>query len=321
MTPLAIARRLGQAVLAVLGIITVTFVLIHNAPGDPAAALAGEGGDPGYIQAVREKFGLDRPLPQQYLTYAGNVLQGDLGTSLVRGQPVAAVIGDRLGPTLLLMGSALALSSVGGVVLGALAARRPGRTLDVGITTAALVGYATPTFWLAQLAVLTLAFRAGWFPVQGLTDARSGATGLAAAVDVARHLVLPAAVLAVSEVAIVARLARSGLVHELASDYVRTARAGGVSPRRALTRHALPNALVPVVTIVGARFGTVLSGAVLVETVFAWPGLGLLLITSTRSRDYPVLLGLVLLASFAVVVANLVTDLVNGRIDPRISGV
>jgi len=320
-TPLAFARRLAQAVLAVLGIIVVTFFLIHSAPGDPAAALAGEGGDAAYIQAVRRNFGLDRPLLQQFVTYAGNVVQGDLGTSLVRGRPVSEVIGDRLPVTLLLMGTALALSSLGGMVLGGIAARRPGRALDLGITTGGVVGYAVPTFWLAQLAVLTLGFRAGWFPVQGLTDARADHTGFAAVLDVAHHLVLPAVVLALSEVAIVARLTRTGLVHELATDYARTARAGGVGPRRVLTRHALPNALLPVVTVVGARFGTVLSGAVLVETVFAWPGLGQLLIGATRSRDYPVLLGLVLLASFAVVVANLVTDLVNGRIDPRTSGV
>lgn len=321
MTPRAFARRLAQAVLAVLGIIIVTFVLVHTAPGDPAAALAGEGGDAAYVEAVRRNFGLDRPLPQQFLTYAANVVQGDLGTSLVRGRPVSEVIGDRLPVTLLLMGTALTLSSLGGIVLGAIAARRPRRALDLTVTTAGVVGYAVPTFWLAQLAVLTLGFRAGWFPVQGLTDARSTSTGLAAAFDVARHLVLPAVVLAVSEVAIVARLTRTGLVHELATDYARTARAAGVGSRRVLARHALPNALLPVVTIIGARFGTVLSGAVLVETVFAWPGLGQLLIGATRSRDYPVLLGLVLLASFAVVVANLVTDVINGRIDPRTSGV
>lgn len=321
MTPRYILRRLLQAALAVVGIITVTFVLIHSAPGDPAASLAGEGGDPEYIEAVRRKFGLDQPLPRQFLTYAGNVVQGDLGTSLVRGRPVAEVIGDRVPVTLLLMGTALVLSSVGGVALGALAARRPRRAVDLTITVGASVGYAIPTFWLAQLAVLTLGFRAGWFPVQGLTDARAGYTGLASVVDVARHLVLPATVLAVSELAIVARLARVGLIHELAADYVRTARASGVGPGRVLGRHALPNALLPVVTIVGARFGTMLSGAILVETVFAWPGLGQLLISATRTRDYPVLLGLVLLASFAVVTANLVTDLVNARIDPRVGGV
>jgi len=310
-------RRLAQAGLAVAGIITVTFVLIHAAPGDPAAALTGEGGDPAHIALIRAEYGLDRPLPQQFLTYAGNVVRGDLGTSLLRGRPVAEVIGERLPATLLLMGTALALSSVAGVALGTLAARRPYGPLDLTVTTGGLVGYAIPAFWLAQLAVLSLGLGAGLFPVQGMTDARAGHTGLASALDVARHLVLPAAVLAFSELAIVARLARVNLIRVLDQDYVRTARALGIPPKRVLVHHALPNAMVPVVTVIGARFGTLFSGAVLVETVFAWPGLGQLLVTATRTRDYPVLLGLVLLASVSVVTANLITDVVCGRIDPR----
>lgn len=312
---------MASAALAVAGIIVVTFVLIHAAPGDPAAALAGEGGDPAHIELLRAKFGLDRPLPQQFVTYVGNVVRGDLGTSLVRGRPVAEVIGERVPATLLLMGTALALSSLGGVALGALAARRPYGPLDVTVTTAGLVGYAVPAFWLAQLAVLALGLGAGLVPVQGMTDARAGNTGLAAAADVARHLVLPAAVLAFSELAVVARLARTNLIHVLDQDYVRTARALGAPPSRVVLHHALPNALVPVVTVIGARFGTLFSGAVLVETVFAWPGLGQLLVSSTQTRDYPVLLGLVLLASLSVVCANLVSDLICGRIDPRVRDV
>ncbi|MGH9182120.1 MAG: ABC transporter permease, partial [Acidimicrobiales bacterium] len=230
----------------------------------------------------------------------------------------AEVIGERLPPTLLLMGTALALSSLVGVALGALAARRPYRAFDLTLTTTGLVGYATPAFWLAQLAVLTLGLRAGLFPVQGMTDARAENAGVAHVLDVAHHLFLPAMVLAFSEIAIVARLARANLSRVLDQDYVRTARAGGVGTERVLSHHALRNALLPVVTVIGARIGTLFSGAVLVETVFAWPGLGQLLITSTRTRDYPVLLALVLLVSVSVVVANLVTDLVCARIDPRI---
>lgn len=312
---------MASAALAVAGIIVVTFVLIHAAPGDPAAALAGEGGDPAHLELLRAKFGLDRPLPQQFVTYVGNVVRGDLGTSLVRGRPVAEVIGERVPATLLLMGTALVLSSLGGVALGALAARRPYGPLDVTVTTAGLVGYAVPAFWLAQLAVLALGLGAGLVPVQGMTDARAGNTGLAAAADVARHLVLPAAVLAFSELAVVARLARTNLIRVLDQDYVRTARALGAPPSRVVLHHALPNALVPVVTVIGARFGTLFSGAVLVETVFAWPGLGQLLVSSTQTRDYPVLLGLVLLASLSVVCANLVSDLICGRIDPRVRDV
>ena len=311
-------RRLAQVLLSVAGIVSITFLMVHAAPGDPVVALAGEGADPAYIESVRAKFGLDRPVAQQFLSYAGNVVRGDLGTSLLGGRPVTEVIGERVPATLLLVGTALLVSTAGGVLLGLLVARRPFGAADVAVTTTCLVGYATPVFWLAQIAVLFLGFRAGLFPVQGMTDAREVYTGWAHVRDVAHHLVLPGVVLAFSEIALIARLTRTSLIAELGKDYIRTARAFGARTGRVLRVHALRNALLPVVTIVGTRFGTVFSGAVLVETVFAWPGLGQLLISSTRNRDYPVLLGLVLLASTAVVVANLVTDLVYGRIDPRI---
>lgn len=311
-------RRLAQALPTVVGIVVVTFFLIHLAPGDPIVALAGESGDEEYYRFMRTKFGLDRPLPEQFVTYAGKVLNGDLGESFVHGRPVAQVIVERLPATLLLMGSALVLSSASGVVLGALAARRPFGAFDLGITAGSLVAYATPVFWLAQLALLTLAFRARLFPIQGMTAARAAHGGLAGLVDVARHLVLPATVLAASELALVTRLTRSGLLQEMGKDYVRVARAKGVTTRRVLGRHALPNALLPVVTIIGGRVGFLLSGAVLVEVVFAWPGLGRLLLSAAQTRDYPVVLGMFLLVAFSVVVANLITDLVYARIDPRV---
>ncbi|MGQ0520237.1 MAG: ABC transporter permease [Actinomycetota bacterium] len=318
MSPRYALRRLAQVLLAVAGIITITFFVVHAAPGDPVVALAGEGADEQYVETLRAKFGLDRPLPQQYLAYAGNVLRGDLGRSLIGGRPVSEVIGERLSATLLLLVTAIFISTTVGLVLGVMVARRPFGLLDTAVTTTCLVGYATPVFWLAQVAVLLLGFRAGLFPVQGMTDARELYTGFDHIRDVAHHLVLPAGVLAFSELALVARLTRTSLIQELGKDYVRVARSVGVSRGRVLRVHALRNALLPVVTIVGTRVGTVFSGAVLVESVFAWPGLGQLLISSTRSRDYPVLLGLVLLASFGVVLANLVTDFAYSRIDPRI---
>jgi peptide/nickel transport system permease protein len=311
-------RRLAQALPTVAGIVVVIFFLIHLAPGDPIVALAGEGGDEAYYRLMRAKFGLDRPLPEQFVTYAGNVLSGDLGQSFVHRRPVVEVIFERLPATLLLMGSALALSSAAGIVVGALAARRPFGPFDLGVTAGSLVAYATPVFWLAQLALLTLAFRAGLFPVQGMTAARAPDAGLGRLVDVGRHLVLPATVLAASELALVTRLTRSGLLQEMGRDYVRAARAKGLTTARVLGRHALPNALLPVVTIIGGRVGFLLSGAVLVEVVFAWPGLGRLLLSAAQARDYPVLLGMFLLVAFSVVVANLITDLVYARIDPRV---
>ncbi|MDP9072551.1 MAG: ABC transporter permease [Actinomycetota bacterium] len=319
MTSGYLLRRLLQVLPAVAGIVVVTFVVVHLAPGDPVVALAGESGDEAYLELMRAKFGLDRPLPAQFVTYAGNLLRGDLGVSYLQGRPVVAVIGDRLPATLLLMATAVTLSTTAGVALGALAARRPFGRMDLAVNATALVGSATPAFWLAQLALLTLAFRAGLFPVQGMTDARSAPGGLARAADVAHHLALPALVLAASQVALVARLTRTGLVQQLGAQYVRTARAKGISAGRVLVGHALPNALLPVVTVIGSRMvGFLFSSAVLVEVVFAWPGLGQLLLSATQTRDYPILLGLVLLVALSVVVANLLTDLTYGWIDPRI---
>ena len=313
-----VLRRLLQVIPSVAAILVITFMAIHLAPGDPIAALAGESGDAGYYQFMREKFGLDRPLLQQFLTYVTNVAQGDLGNSYVQGRPVVDAIAQRLPATLLLMGTAVSVAGISGVVLGALAARRPSGPFDVGVTTTALVGYAVPVFWLAQLATIFIAFRIGWFPIQGMTDLRANYSGARHFLDIAHHLILPASVLALSEVALVSRLTRTGVVQEMSTAYVTTARANGLSSRRVLFGHALPNAMLPVVTVMGTRLGYLVSGAILVETVFAWPGLGRLLLTATQNNDHPVLLGLVLLVAFSVVAANFVTDLVTAAIDPRI---
>lgn len=318
MTRRFVVRRLLQVVPTVLGIVTLTFVLVHAAPGDPALDFAGEGADQAQIDAARAYLGLDRPLPSQYATYAANLLTGDLGTSFTQRRPVRTVIADRLPATLLLTGSALALSTAAGLALGVWAGRRA-RGAAVGtVNVAAVLSYSLPGFWLAQLAVLLFALRLGWLPATGLNDARAGYTGMAAVVDTARHLVLPALVLAVSEVALLFRVTRAGLLGERGREYVRTALAKGASDREVVRRHALPNALLPVVTVVGSRVGFLVSGAVLVETVFNWPGLGRLLVEAGQAGDHPVILGMVLLVALAVVVANLVTDLVYAWVDPRI---
>jgi len=317
MTPRYLLWRLAQVVPAVAGILVIAFVAVHTAPGDPVLALAGEHGDAAYYAFIRAKFGLDRPLPEQLVVYAGRVVSGDLGLSFVHGRPVAAVIAERLPATLLLIGTALALSTTTGVAIGILAARRAGRPTDLALRTGALLGHAMPSFWLAQMAAIVLAVGTGWFPVQGLTDARRAFTGWRYVLDVTHHLVLPALVLAAGEFALTTRLTRSGLLEALATDYARTARAKGL-PERGVVHHALRNALLPIVTVIGGRAGLIVTGAVLVETVFAWPGLGQLLLSSIQTRDVPVLLGLFLLASLAVIVANLVTDLAYAWLDPRI---
>jgi len=314
-----VLRRLVRAVPAVAAVLAITFLMVHVAPGDAVGALAGAGSDEATIEYLRSYLQLDRPVWEQFGSYAYNLAQGDLGVSFVQGgTPVTELILERLPPTLLLMGTALVLSSAGGVLLGALVARWPYGRFDAGVSGASLIGYAVPGFWLAQLAVLVFAIRAGWFPIHGMTDAREEHTGLAAAVDVAHHLVLPAVVLAPSELALVTRVTRSGLLAERGHDYVRTARAKGLGEMRTVLSHALPNAMLPVVTIIGSRVGFLFTGAVVIETVFGWPGLGTLLLTASQTRDRPVLLGLVLLVSLSVVVANLVMDLVYGWIDPRV---
>lgn len=317
MAPRYLLWRLAQIVPAVAGILLIAFVAVHTAPGDPVLALAGEHGDAAYYAFIRSKFGLDRPLPEQLVVYVGRVATGDLGQSFVHGRPVAVVIAERLPATLLLIGTALALSTTVGLALGVLAARRAGRPTDLAVRTAALLAHAMPSFWLAQMAAIALALGTGWFPVQGLTDARRALTGWRYALDVTHHLVLPALVLAAGELALTTRLTRTGMLEALATDYARTARAKGL-PERGVVRHALRNALLPLVTVVGGRAGLVVTGAVLVETVFAWPGLGQLLLTSIQTRDVPILLGLFLLASMTVIVANLVTDIAYAWLDPRI---
>ncbi len=314
-----VLRRLVRVVPAVGTILVVTFLMIQLAPGDAVDALAGAGGDEATYAYLRSYLQLDRPVWEQFASYVSHLVRGDLGVSFVQGgTPVATLIGERVPATLLLVVSALVVSSLAGVVLGALAARRPFGVFDLGVNGASLVGYAVPGFWLAQLALLVFSFRTGWFPVQGMTDARMERSGLALAVDVAHHLVLPVLVLAVSEVALVTRVTRSGLLGEMGKDYVRSAWASGISEWATIFRHALPNVLLPVVSIIGTRLGLLFSYTVVTETVFGWPGLGTLLLTASQTRDRPVLLGLVLLVSLSVVVANLVTDLVYAWIDPRI---
>lgn len=318
MTGRYVLRRVLQLLPTTAAILIVGFLLIHLAPGDPVLALAGENGDAEYYAEVRERFGLDQPLPTQLATYAGNVLTGDLGTSYVQGRPVSEVIAERLPATLLLTSCALVLSSLLGVALGVFAATRRRRWPDATVTATTLLLYAAPVFLVGQLAILLLALRAGWFPVQGMTDARSSATGLDHVADVAHHLVLPVLALASQELAAVARLSRVGLLDELARDHVRTARAKGVPERAVVLRHGMRRAMLPVVTVLGGRIGHLVAGAVVVEAVFGWPGLGRLLVTAMQTRDAPIVLGVFLLVSVTVVVANLLTDLVYAWLDPRV---
>lgn len=311
-------RRVLQVVPAVAAIVVVTFMLVHLAPGDPVEVLASEGGSPEYLDSLRAEYGLDKPLPTQLAVYASKVVRGDFGESILLGQSVTDLIGERMQPTLLLTGSALVLSSLAAVGLGVMSGRRPFGAFDTSLSAAGLVAYAVPTFWLGQIVVLILGLKLGWFPVQGFTDARADNTGLAHYLDLAHHLALPALVLATSETALLARITRAGLLADLGKGYALTARAKGVNESRIVTHHVLRNVLLPVATVIGSRVGFLVSGAVLVESVFAWPGLGSLLVDGARNQDHPVVLALVMMVAVSVVVMNLVIDLIYGRIDPRV---
>lgn len=310
-------RRLAQVPPSALLILVATWLLLHLAPGDPLLALAGQYGDEAYYAAIRERFGLDQPLPQQLATYLGNVLRGDLGVSYIRGRPALGVVLERLPATLLLASAALFVSTLVGTSLGVATSRYPRGASDLAVRATALTAYATPSFWLAQLAVLFLAYRAGWFPVQGMTDARSQATGLAAVLDVLAHLALPALVLATTEIALNVRLVRSGMIQVGRADFIQTARAKGLPERRVLW-HRFRNAVLPLITVLGNRVGMFFAGAALVEIVFGWPGVGRLLLSSAQARDLPVLLAIFLVVAAAVLVVNLVVDILYALLDPRV---
>ncbi|ODU07487.1 MAG: hypothetical protein ABS81_01010 [Pseudonocardia sp. SCN 72-86] len=313
-----VLRRLGFAAVLVLVALTIDFVLIHAAPGDPVTLLAGEGGDPAYYARIRSELGLDLPLGEQYLRYLGSAAHGDLGYSIAYRQPVVEVIGARFGPTLLLMVPALLLAVTVGGWLGVAAGRRAGSRADELISAGTLVGSSVPSFWVGQLLVIVFAVGLGWLPVQGMSDPHGSTSTAAHVLDVAHHLVLPVLTLALFQLALIARLVRSSLAEVLVQDHIRMARAKGLGPRTVLYRHGVRNALLPVTTVIGSQFGALIAGAVLVETIFSWPGLGRLLYDSTLARDYPVLLGLFALVSVAVVIANLVTDLSYAALDPRV---
>ncbi|HXG71369.1 MAG TPA: ABC transporter permease [Gemmatimonadaceae bacterium] len=313
-----VLRRLLQVIPTVLGIVLVAFLLIHLAPGDPVLALAGEHGDASYYNFMRQRFGLDQSLLHQLGTYFARVAAGDLGVSYVHGRTTVSVIMERAPATLLLTGTALVIAVVLSIPLGAYAARRPHGARDNAISAGALAVYSAPAFWLAQVAIIVIAVQLDLLPVQGMTEAGASSTGLRRALDIAKHLALPALVLASQEIAVLARLTRSSLVDELARDHIRTARAKGLSEKTILTRHAMPRALLPTITVIGARTGHLIAGAVVVEIVFGWPGIGRLLVSSLQARNTPVLLGLFMLVSITVILANLVSDLVHAAIDPRI---
>jgi len=299
-----VARRLLVALPVTLAVATLVFSLIHLIPGDPVLVLLGEGAQPTDVEALRHRLGLDRPLGEQYLGYLSGLARGDLGVSLHFDEPVALLLARHYPATFELALAALAVALAVSLPLGLAAAYRRGTWIDRLARGFALAGVSTPNFWIGPVAILVFSIQLGWLPV-------SGRGGLA-------HLVLPAATLGLALAGLLTRMIRAALLDELGRPYLVTARAKGLSPPRVALVHALRNALVPVVTIVGLQFGSLLTGAILTETIFGWPGLGRLLIQAIRLRDYPLVQGAVLLISVTYVVVNLATDLLYSWVDPRI---
>jgi peptide/nickel transport system permease protein len=312
--------RFALAIPTVLFIVVVNFVLLHLAPGDAAEVLAGEAGSatPEMVARLRQKFGLDQPYHVQLARYLTNTLTFDLGYSQRHGMPVAELVGKRLPATLVLMGTTIAIAIGIGVLLGVLAARGLNTWRDRLISVLALLSYATPLFWAGLMLIVLFSIKLDLLPTSGMETVAAFYEGPQRILDIARHLVLPALTLSLFYLALYTRLMRAAMLEQSDMDYVVTARAKGLDERRIVLRHILPNALLPVITMAGVQVGALLGGSVVVETVFAWPGLGQLAFDSLFSRDLNLLLGIFFICACLVVAANLLVDLLYTWLDPRI---
>ena len=299
-----LSRRLLLTIPVLFGVATLVFSLIHLVPGDPVQSMLGDSASPSDMANLRARLGLDRPLYVQYGSFLAGLAKGDLGVSLRTNQPVAAAIAERLPATFELASAAMILAVLVAIPLGILAAVRAGTRVDHLATTLSLVGISMPNFWLGPLLAIVFAVTLGWLPVAG--------RGTLA------HLVLPAITLGAPLAAVLTRMTRASVIEELRELYVIAARARGVSKARAVLKHAFRNSLIPIVTVLGLQIGAVLTGAVITETIFAWPGVGRLLIQSISFRDYPMVQGCILLIAITYVSMNLLTDVVYGLLDPRI---
>jgi peptide/nickel transport system permease protein len=299
-----IVRRILRALTTLLGTTLIIFILVRVVPADPAVSIAGPKADPETLAAIRKDLGLDDPLPVQYGRYVAGLVRGDLGRSYMTGRRVADVIAERVPATALLAGVSLTLGFLAGLVVGIATAARRGSTIDVAVLVGTLVGLSLPTFWLGNLLIYEFSYRLKLLPLGGY--------------GTVRHLVLPAATLAILEFFFYARFVHTNIGGTLGSDYIRTARAKGTPPARVYFVHALRNALIPIVTLLGLDIAALMSGVVLTETVFNWPGLGRLAVQAVFDLDIPLVAGTVLFSAVLVLAANLAVDLFYGVIDPRV---
>jgi peptide/nickel transport system permease protein len=299
-----IGKRLAMAILTLFGVSVIAFLLVQALPGDPARVIAGPLASPEEIERMRARWGLDEPVLVQYGVYLSSLLQGDLGTSARTRQPVAYEIGVRLPRTAQLAVVATIIGSVAGVVAGSVAARFRGRWLDHLISIGSVMGISMPVYWLGLLLIILFAVTLGWFPAAGA--------------DRPTSIVLPGLTLSLFTMALVARMTRASMLEVLEQDYVRTAQAKGVEERNVVYVHALRNAFIPVLTVIGIQFGTLLGGAVLTEFVFAWPGLGRLLVDSIAARDFPMVQGVIIVFALMFIVVNLIVDILYSFVNPKI---
>lgn len=311
-------RRLMFAVPMVLTVVTLTFFLIHLAPGDPAQILAGDAPTPEFLRAVRLEYGLDKPVYLQFLSFLGNALTGDFGHSIYYHRPVFSVILERVPATLLLTGTAMAIASCLGVLLGVTAARRAGSGADTLISAIALTGYSMPGFWIGQLLLLLFAVQLGLLPAGGMMSVGLCLTPVGSLVDLAQHMIMPVLTLVIFLLTLTARFTRVAMIDAFEQDFVTVAQAKGAGLDRIIWHHAFRNALVTIITVVGLEFGSILAGALVIETVFSWPGLGRLFYDAIFRRDFPLLTGLLIFTSTVVVILNALTDVACAAIDPRL---
>lgn len=299
------ARRLLLAIPTLLGVLIVTFLLLYVAPGDPVQEMVGERADSATVARLRKELRLDEPITSQFTHYAGGVLRGDLGTSYITRRPIINDVLERFPKTLLLAGTAMLFASLAGIAIGVISARRPGGLFDRLALGGAYLGISFPVYWVGLLLILLFTVELHWLPP-------SGYGGL-------RHLILPALALGTRSIAFLARVTRSAMLDVLNSDFVRTARAKGVRERVVIVRHALRNALIPIITVLGLDFGYYLTGSILTETIFSWPGIGRYVVNAIARRDLPAIQGSVLFLSVVFVVVNLLTDLAYAKADKRVA--
>jgi len=314
-----VLKRLLSAVPALVAILLFSFLLIRLAPGDPAVLMAGEGATPEYIENIRKAYGLDKPLHEQLLIYLSNIIRGEWGYSLSFNRPVVDVILERIPPTLLLVGTGIVVSLVLGVLLGVIASIKRNTIIDSLISSLALVFYSLPAFVIAQLLIYIFAIVLRIFPLSGILSIGITYTNAFDYIrDLLWHLVLPATTLSLLLMATYVRITRASMIEALLSNYIIAAKSRGLNPRTVIFKHALKNAMLPIVTVAGIQFGTMIGGVVITETVFSWPGVGRLTVEAVQYRDYPLLMGIFLLSAISVIIANLITDIIYTVVDPRV---